>query len=312
MNSIGETLRRERLRHNLSLEEVSRETRINLKFLQAIEAEEFTKLPGGVFARSFVRQYARLVGLDEEEMAAEVQRRFQPVPAPPEERPAHIAREPQIELPKVADWEGMPSRSGSSLPALALVVVMMLVCSLVYVWWQKSRRPGVAAQPPVESTQVTAPKPAPAATPPQQPATEPQPPAAAPAEPAPAPATPAAEAPAPSTTASAERQPAAEAPPASTAAVQVLLTADEPTWVSARSDGKFIYSGTLQPKETKGLEANEQVRLVIGNAGGVAVTLNGKPVPPLGPRGQVRTVQLSSGGVQIVPPKPREEASDPL
>lgn len=309
MNSIGETLRRERLRQNLSLEEVSRETRIGLKFLQAIEAEDFTKLPGGVFARSFVRQYARLVGLDEEEMAAEVQRRFQPVPAPPEEKPGRIAQEPQIELPKVADWEGLPSRSGSSLPALALVVVVMLVCSLVYAWWQKSRRPGVAAQPPVESTQVTAPQAVPAPVPPQQPAAPPQQPAAVPQQPA---AVPAAETPQPSTTASAERQPVAEAPPASNAPVQVLLTAEEATWVSARSDGKFIYAGTLQPKETKGLEANEQVRLVVGNAGGVAVTLNGKPVPPLGPRGQVRTVQLSSGGVQIVPPKPREEVSDPL
>ena len=303
MNSIGETLRRERLRHNLSLEEVSRETRIGLKFLQAIEAEDFTKLPGGVFARSFVRQYARLLGLDDEELAAEVQRRFQPVPAPPEERPARIGQEPQIELPKVADWEGLPSRSGSSLPALALVVVVMLVCSLIYVWWQKSRRPGVAAQPPAESAQVATqqPAPAPAPAPPQQPA-------AAPAEPAAAPA----EAPAPSTEANAERQPVADAPPASNAPIQVIVTADEATWVSARSDGKFIYAGTLQPKETKGLEANEQVRLVLGNAGGVVVTLNGKPVPPIGPRGQVRTVQLSSGGVQIVPPKPREEASDPL
>lgn len=296
MNSIGEALQRERLRHNLSLEEVSRETRINLKFLRAIEAEDFTKLPGGVFARSFVRQYARLVGLDEEELAAEVQRRFQPPPAP-EGRPARIVPEPQIELPKVADWEGMPSHSGSSLPALALVVVVMLVCSLVYVWWQKSRRPNAAPQNPPEAAQVSAPQPAPATAPPPQPA-------AAPAEPSPAPAV-------SSTIASAERLPVAEMA-SSDAPVQVLLTAEEPTWVSARSDGKFIYAGTLQPRESKGLEANEQVRLVLGNAGGVAVTLNGKPVPPLGPRGQVRTVQLSSGGVQIVPPKPREADSDPL
>jgi cytoskeleton protein RodZ len=301
MNSIGETLRRERLRHNLSLEEVSRETRINLKFLQAIEAEEFGKLPGGVFARSFVRQYARLVGLDEDELAAEVQQRFQPVPAPPEETPARAALEAPIDLPKVADWEGVRSRSGSSLPALALVVVVMLVCSLIYVWWQKSRRPGVAAPPPAESAQVSAPQPATVPAP----APTPQPGAGQAARPAP-------EAPAPPPEPNAERQPVAEGVAASTAPVQVLLTADEPTWVSARSDGKFIYSGTLQPKETKGLEANEQVRLVLGNAGGVAVTLNGKPVPPLGPRGQVRTVQLSSGGVQIVPPKPREEVSDPL
>ena len=83
-----------------------------------------------------------------------------------------------------------------------------------------------------------------------------------------------------------------------------MITAQEPTWLSVRSDGKVVYSGTLQANQTKDVGAEQQVRLVTGNAGGIAVTLNGKPVPPLGPRGQVRVVQFSPGGVQIVPPKP--------
>lgn len=287
MNSVGEALRRERVRQNLSLEEVARETRISLRFLQAIEADDFAKLPGGVFARSFVRQYGRLVGLDEEELAAEVQRRLQPEPAPAEERPRPHVEAPPIDVPKVADWESASSRSGSSLPALGLVVVVMLVCSLVYAWWQRSRHAATATEQPSEIAQVSAPPPAPAPA----------------AEPAPAPP--------PETAVSAERSPVEEVP-VSTAPVQVRLTAQEPTWISARSDGKFIYSGTLQPNESKGLEAAEEVRLVVGNAGGIAVTLNGKPVPPLGPPGQVRTVQFSSGGVQMVPPKPAAPASEPL
>ena len=111
MNSIGETLRRERLRHNLSLEEVSRETKINLKFLQAIEAEDFAKLPGGVFARSFVRQYARLLGLDEEELAAEFSGDSSLEPAAGGDARRARLRDPPIELPKVADWDGSRSRS---------------------------------------------------------------------------------------------------------------------------------------------------------------------------------------------------------
>jgi hypothetical protein len=74
MSSVGETLRRERLRKDLSLEQISRETKISARLLEAIEKDQFELLPGGVFAKSFVRQYARFLGLDEEEMAAEVEK----------------------------------------------------------------------------------------------------------------------------------------------------------------------------------------------------------------------------------------------
>ena len=59
---IGETLRRERLKRNLDFEQISRELKISRRFLEAIENDQFDKLPGGVFAKSFVRQYARLLG----------------------------------------------------------------------------------------------------------------------------------------------------------------------------------------------------------------------------------------------------------
>ena len=53
------------------------------------------------------------------------------------------------------------------------------------------------------------------------------------------------------------------------------------------------------------MEANEKVLLRLGNAGGVTITLNGKPIGAVGPKGQVRTVQFTSGGFQIVAaPKP--------
>ncbi len=61
MTPVGETLRRERMKRNLDLEEISRELKISTRFLQAIEDDQYEKLPGGVFAKSFVRQYARLL-----------------------------------------------------------------------------------------------------------------------------------------------------------------------------------------------------------------------------------------------------------
>jgi len=71
MSSVGETLRAERLSKKFSLEQIARETKINSHLLDAIETNQFDLLPRGVFAKSFVRQYARFLGLDEEEMAAE-------------------------------------------------------------------------------------------------------------------------------------------------------------------------------------------------------------------------------------------------
>jgi len=50
------------------------------------------------------------------------------------------------------------------------------------------------------------------------------------------------------------------------------------------------------------------VMLRLGNAGAVTITLNGKPIGEIGPKGQVRTVQLTSGGFQIVAPKPSASA----
>src|SRR2546429_5541853 len=123
MSSIGETLRREREKRNLGLEQISRELKISARFLEAIEGEQFEILPGGVFAKSFVRQYARFLGLDEEELAGEVQRALDPAPSFPHESSSAVAQSPtEIHVPRVEDWAGAESRGSwsSSLPALAL------------------------------------------------------------------------------------------------------------------------------------------------------------------------------------------------
>ena len=87
--------------------------------------------------------------------------------------------------------------------------------------------------------------------------------------------------------------------------MRVELTAEEPVWILARCDGKFFFSGTLGAKESRTVEATGTVLLRLGNAGGVTITLNGKPIGPVGPKGQVRTVQFTSGGFEIVAvPKP--------
>jgi cytoskeleton protein RodZ len=93
------------------------------------------------------------------------------------------------------------------------------------------------------------------------------------------------------------------------ATVRVGIVADDQVWLSARVNGQYKFSGTMQANEVRNIDADGEVTVRLGNAGGVTITLNGKPVGPVGPKGQPRTVQFTSGGFQIVsPPK----SLDPL
>jgi len=58
-------LAQKRRNRGISLEHIAEVTKISVRFLEAIEAEDFDKLPGGVYAVSYVKQYARFIGCDE-------------------------------------------------------------------------------------------------------------------------------------------------------------------------------------------------------------------------------------------------------
>lgn len=321
MMSVGETLRQERARRNLDLDRISKDLKISQKMLHAIEADRFDQLPGGVFTKSFVRQYARYLDLDEDEISRELQHVLEPPTSlgatAPNAAPAEL-----IHVPRVKRWDSVGDAPrfqwASSLKSLGLVVLVTLACSSVYTWWQRERK-AQSARPAVVAKQAT---PAtPAAVPPPS-----APPVVA-ANSAPAAPAPASEAAPPQSTdpkpdqASAERQasapPVPDANPNPSGPVQVQVTAAEPVWVLARADGKYSFSGTLDTNQTRTIGANENVTLRVGNAGGLTISLNGKPVGSIGNKGDVRTVQFTSGGFHIVPPevpKPVSptEPDDPL
>jgi len=296
MSSVGDTLRRERLRKDLGLEQISRETKISARLLEAIENDQFELLPGGVFAKSFVRQYARFLGLDEEELAGEVAKAMNPAGELPSFTGA--LPEPAFKVPPVTEWEGASRSNSSALPALALVVAVMLVCSAVYAWWQRSRRPGPVKAPVAAAQKAAAPVPAPK-----------------PPEPTPAPVTPAV-ADNPETAPKTEVSTSPAAPESATApapvesenaaaTLHVSLTADDDAWVQVWADGKSVISGLLKPNVVKTVSAAESIRVRTGNAGSLQLTVNGTPAGPLGPKGQIRVVEVTREGVHILPPPPK-------
>ena len=70
-NSIGEKLRLERETRGIALRDISEQTRISMRYLEAIETDDYRRLPGGIFNRSFIRAYAKFVGYDEQEAIEE-------------------------------------------------------------------------------------------------------------------------------------------------------------------------------------------------------------------------------------------------
>ena len=64
-----------RQKRGVSLEQIAEKTKISIRFLRAIESEEFEKLPGGLFTTSYIRQYAAAVGLDEAELITQYERK---------------------------------------------------------------------------------------------------------------------------------------------------------------------------------------------------------------------------------------------
>ncbi len=67
MGMFGEDLRKAREARGVALDTIVQATKISVRHLQAIEQEQFERLPGGLFNKSIVRGYARTVGLPEEE-----------------------------------------------------------------------------------------------------------------------------------------------------------------------------------------------------------------------------------------------------
>src|SRR3977135_1662809 len=71
MPTLGEELRHKRDQRGISLADIAEATRIGTRFLKAIETDNFSILPGGIFTRSFIRAYAKHVHMNEDEAIAQ-------------------------------------------------------------------------------------------------------------------------------------------------------------------------------------------------------------------------------------------------
>ena len=119
---IGPTLREARTRHHIDLVEIEEKTKIRVRYLRALENEEWDVLPGPTYTRSFIRTYASFLGLDGERLADDF-RRLQE-----EQDPDPGGREPRTRPQR-------PLRSGDGprIPGIvvAAVATLLLIAALV-------------------------------------------------------------------------------------------------------------------------------------------------------------------------------------
>ncbi len=284
----------------VSLEEIVAITKIGRRLLLALEEEHFDLLPGGIFNKSYVRAYAKCVGINEDEAVAEYMQAANE--APPDTR-VIAQQHASIHSNRPMERSGFPV-----LPVLILVVVIAggIGGWKVYQDHQTDREkraaipanPEVSQQPantpaPVVSGAGSAPNQASSAQPlqtsPMSPAAT-QPASAAGAAVVPPPATAAAE------KVSTERESSSANPPAGTP-FEVIVRPKDSAWVSVKADGSYVVRGIIRPPDVKTIHASSQVVFYTGNAGAVEVSFNGKNVALTGGPNAEQVLVFDSRGV---------------
>jgi len=267
MSSVGAHLRELRTQRGVSLEEISRSTRVLTQYLLALETDRYEALPAPVFTKGFIRAYCQALGVPPDESLAIYEGRpgggTDVKPAAHEPRPT--AQPAPVSEGAAKRREAAENRTrGAVLAGFVLLVVLGVALFAVTLWLHPTPAPlegGRVAEP-----QAAPPVPAP-------------PPVEAP-RPVPAPAASAPPQGAPSVEARAEIV-------GVTSPYRLIARTSEATWMRVRTEDGRTSEENIPAGETREWVSNRPFVLTIGNAGGVALELNGRSVPRLGPSGAV-------------------------
>lgn len=119
--SIGEKLRLEREARGIALRDISEHTRISMRYLEAIETDDYRRLPGGIFNRSFIRAYAKFIGYDENQAIDEYSRTMREQGESSDDAPPKLFRSHVY-----TDDSAQPGRSSLKTVLLAIVILALL------------------------------------------------------------------------------------------------------------------------------------------------------------------------------------------
>ncbi len=315
MGAFGDRMRREREMRGVTLEEISESTKISKRALQALEKEEFDLLPGGIFNKGFVRAYARYLGIDEEQAVAD----FVAADAANHE----AAEENKFPL-NVEDRPAQPPLNPKrSITPVILALILLAIVAGGWTYWNKHKSQPAAHvddEPQGSTTSELPKKPLE-----QSPSLQPLPANGNPVDKAADPnektdstgqeqktdtsdisGSDRSSNPDSVTSTSTDSTLKQSSPPNVSSdstfrnrqPFTVSIKATEDSWISIVADGKPPVEYTLSAEKQKSVTAGKELVLVTGNAGGIEVRYNGKPIEPLGKEPRKQTLIFTPQGMK--------------
>lgn len=253
---VGRVLADARQAKGLTVSEVAEKLKLSGRQIEALEAEDYDRLPAAVFVRGFIRNYARLLDVPLAGMLEETR-----VAAIPTETITAPSEELRLGASPIQRWLLLP---------LSVFIVFLILVAILYSWLRRGEEayvPSVPA-PAMPSTPPAKPVTAAPAT-----ATIAPPPAATPTPPAPAAPPPAQ--PAPPAESS---QPGQATPNQAASGAALQFQAEEDAWIEVVSGDNQRFARLLRNGEQLTLRGTPPFRLVVGNAARVRMNYNGKAI----------------------------------
>lgn len=264
---FGGMLRQARERHGISLRHIAVTTKISVSALEALERNDVSRLPGGIFSRAFVRSYASEVGLDPERVVKEFIERF------PTQDAGHSTRHTR-EFQEAEDLENRRRVAGTaiklvgaSIPLVAAILYFTLGGSTPTPAETAGAEPAVVAEATTDE-------------------------GAGRASDDEAANTPDADAPA------AGSATAAETPAAIPGILRVVIRATGPCWVSVVTDGRQSFARVLNAGEEVFEEVRDELVMQIGDAGSFSYSINNAAGRSLGSPGEVVTARITAANYE--------------
>ena len=269
MKSIGTDLKSEREKRQIGLSQIAEATRISSRHLESLEEGRYGDLPGGIYNRAFLKAYCQHLGLDTQ---AVLERYDSEVSEPSEKplEPTTTSYQLDSRLSPIATWTVVFLFSATSL------FLGRHWISSVFSPYFAGTSKATGRYSPAELV------PAPARTP--------------------SPSTPRISVKIPEVSTSRQTpmmqtRESNPVQPASAPTLRVELEVTQQCWISIDSDGHRAVEKVLQPGEEQSFVATEHLFIILGNAGGVHLKINGKPARPLGKAGEVVKLLINEDNI---------------